>query len=93
MAKTMPMDVFLSRKISQMQQLSKQHNIDLVDAAGVSPVQEVVYFWNGYGKMPEYALEKVFPRYWLTLLLLWLLAIFPSRITRRLSDTCCRLWL
>lgn len=60
MAKTMPMDVFLSRKISQMQQLSKQHNIDLVDAAGVSPVQEVVYFWNGYGKMPEYALEKVF---------------------------------
>lgn len=58
MAKTMPMDVFLSRKIAQMQELAKTHKIDLVDAAGVSPVQEVVYFWNGYGKMPDYALEK-----------------------------------
>jgi len=57
MAKAMPFDVFVMRKINHWKTVSSQHNLDLIDAIGVSPIHEVMYFWNGFNRMPKQNLE------------------------------------
>lgn len=58
MAKTMPFDVFVQRKLNQLTATSEAENVDMVDAFGTSPANECIYFWNGIRQMPEQYLKK-----------------------------------
>ncbi|ODQ67160.1 hypothetical protein NADFUDRAFT_45352 [Nadsonia fulvescens var. elongata DSM 6958] len=58
MAKTMPFDVFLTRKVRQWHSVAQARGIDIVDAIGTSPIHEIIYFWNGFKSMPDSALDK-----------------------------------
>jgi tetratricopeptide (TPR) repeat protein len=53
MARPMPFDLFTVRKIQKWEARAKQWNCDMIDAIGVSPFEEIIYFWNGYKRMRD----------------------------------------
>ncbi|KAK8000965.1 Breast cancer protein [Apiospora marii] len=57
MARPMPFEVYVSRKISKWEERQKLLGIDFVDAAGLSPGQEMVFLWNGTKKMAKAELD------------------------------------
>lgn len=57
MARQLPFDVFVARKINKWQSRAERWNCDFVDAVGISPNEEMVFFWNGYKRMPVEQLE------------------------------------
>ncbi|KAK6196553.1 hypothetical protein LQW54_011442 [Pestalotiopsis sp. IQ-011] len=58
MSKPLPFEEFVKRKIQKWEKRSKDLKVDLVDAIGISPVQEMVYLWNGIKKMQTAELER-----------------------------------
>lgn len=58
LSKPMPFDRFVLRKMNQWKHTAQENNIDAVDAIGTSPVHEIIYFWNGFGRMPPQDLER-----------------------------------
>lgn len=62
MAKQLPFDVFVARKIARWEARAKEWNVPLVDAIGVDPVEEMIYFWNGHSRMTNSQLEDSLAR-------------------------------
>ncbi|KAI9800107.1 MAG: hypothetical protein M1825_004289 [Sarcosagium campestre] len=57
MARQLPFDVFVGRKVQKWQNTAHEHGIRFADAVGVSPLEEMLYFWNGYKRMPKEKLD------------------------------------
>ena len=54
MAKNLPFDRFMSRKVAMFQNIAKKHNIeDPLDCIPISPVNELTYLYDGYTRMYE----------------------------------------
>lgn len=62
MARQLPFDVFVTRKIAKWEARAKEWNVSLVDAIGVDPIEEMIFFWNGHSRMTRAQLEESLAR-------------------------------
>ena len=58
MAQGLPVEVFADKKIKKWVARSKERGIRLAEAVGVSPVEEMMFFWNGYRRMDQENFQK-----------------------------------
>ena len=63
MGRQLPFDAFVVRKINKWTARANDIGAPLVDGVGVCPVEELVYFWNGFVRMGsndlEYSLRRL----------------------------------
>ncbi|KAG8533254.1 uncharacterized protein KY384_002037 [Bacidia gigantensis] len=58
MARQLPFDVFVTRKIKKWESRAAQDlKCSFIDAVGISPIEEMIFFWNGYKRMDSSQLE------------------------------------
>ncbi|KAI9928787.1 hypothetical protein ASPWEDRAFT_36570 [Aspergillus wentii DTO 134E9] len=62
MAKQLPFDVFVTRKIAKWEARAQEWKVPLVDAVGVDPIEEMIFFWNGHSRMTKDQLEESLTR-------------------------------
>ncbi|PPJ56338.1 hypothetical protein CBER1_00748 [Cercospora berteroae] len=62
MARQLPLDVYINRKLVKWQHRAKTRDCDLIDAIGISPLEEMIYFWNGYKRMSPAHLQESMAR-------------------------------
>ncbi|MCJ1245033.1 Mitochondrial outer membrane protein iml2 [Trapelia coarctata] len=57
MARQLPFDIFVVRKLNKWEARAKEWNIPFIDAIGISPHEEMIYFWNGNKRMTASQLQ------------------------------------
>jgi hypothetical protein len=57
MGRQLPFDLFVVRKISKWEERAARRGCSFVDAVGVSPLDEMIFLWNGFKKMNEAQLQ------------------------------------
>ena len=62
MARPLPFDVFVRRKLAKWEARTRTQACRLVDAIGVSPAVEMTYFWSGFRRMHAEHLEHSLAR-------------------------------
>lgn len=58
LSKGLPFDIFVNRKYAKWTTRAKTMGVPLIDAVGVSPVEEMIFWWGGYARMGEKELKE-----------------------------------